>query len=70
MLSSRGLKLRRAEGMGSVTLLKSMGALILGLDLDCEVHGRDNRAKLELLDRVVRGVSVLNLEMCVERTGS
>jgi hypothetical protein len=62
MLSSRGLKLRRREGSGSVTLLKSMGALMLGLVLDWDVHGRDSRAKLELLDRVVGGLSALTCE--------
>jgi hypothetical protein len=63
MLNSRGLKLRRAVGIGSigsVTLLKSIGALMLGLDLDCDVHGLDNFAKLELRDRVLFDTSQLN----------
>jgi hypothetical protein len=60
MLSSRGLKLLRAVGIGSigsVTLLKSIGALMLGLDLDCDVHGRDSLAKLELRDRLLGDTS-------------
>ena len=62
MLNSRGLKLRRAVGIGSigsVTRLKSIGALILGLDLDCDVHGLDNFAKLELRDRLLCEISQL-----------
>lgn len=66
MLNSRGLKLRRAVGIGSigsVTLLKSIGALMLGLDpaCECEVHGLDSLAKLELRDRLLRETSQLNL---------
>jgi len=53
MLSSKGLKPRRLFAMldGSLTLRKSIGALILGLGFaeEYEVHGLDE--KMEVLGR-------------------
>jgi hypothetical protein len=48
MLNSSGRKLLRLAGIGSVTLLKSVGAEMLSLPLD--VNGRFNVERLEVRD--------------------
>jgi hypothetical protein len=66
MLNSSGLKLLLRVGIGgigSVTLRKFIGALMVGL-FDWDVHGRTRVVMLELLEALERATSPLRLRSC------